>query len=443
MNNYVICPFSKPGFAEKLRANLARQTFQGFTPIVVENGPAVGSYGEDGRTVILRSDAHQSLAKNAALAWIRERGGGTWSVFDCDDYYAAGYLEDQMKALEGEAELAGKAFGSLMYIRFDDGLYLDGMKGSPSYSKFLNGGAMSCRTADVQDFPVVPIGEDGEWHREMREAGMKSVNTGARFYCYNREGTDHTWGLEKGAEEGYKRRMAALGDLPESSCERPPRSMLDTDGQSVSRVVMLHTPDYAPASVAVPDMREYCRLWGYDLDHYGDLVEPKWPASWNKIPTLLSAMDGSKEGDWVLWMDCDMLMTRVELPLERLTRADKDFMFSVDGNGICLGFFFIRNVPMARKFLNDLFQEWCPHWPWEQNSAKSLIYRDQELAARVGHISESMVQNPVSRPSRHSMVKHYWGNSKDRAALVERMKKDVAGRESMVRRGGRPWMRRL
>ena len=443
MSNYVICPFSKPQFAAKLRANLDRQTFQGFTPVVVENGPAVGSYEEDGRTVILRSDAHQSHAKNAALAWIRERGGGTWSVFDCDDYYAPGYLEDQMRALEGGAELAGKAFGSLMYIRFDDGLYLDGMKATPSYSRFLNGGAMSCRTAEVMDFPVVPIGEDGEWHREMREAGMRSVNTGARHYCYNREGDGHTWSLPKPAEEGYKRRMLSLGDLPESACEAPPRLMMGS-AEKVSRVVMLHTPDYLLASVAVPDMRDYCRLWGYDLDHYGDLIEPSWPASWNKIPALLAAMDKVDEGDWVLWMDCDMAMTRIELPLERLTRADKDVMFSVDGNGICLGYFLIRNVPMMRKFLMDLTSEFYPEWPWDQNSAKRRISRDPELAARVGHISESMVQNPVSRPSRHSMVMHYWGNSKaDKAALLERMKKDIASRDSMVRRGGRPWMRRL
>lgn len=444
MKEYVICPFSKPEHAQNLLGAIRRQRRHGSVFLVVENGPAVGAFPAAEGVVTLRSGAHQSSAKNAGLDWVRRNGGGRWSVFDCDDYYGPGYLDDQMAALDGGATMAGKAYGSLMYVRFEEGLYLDGIRGSSDSGTFLNGGSMSCATSDVPDFPVIPVGEDGEWHKTMIRRGAKTVNTGARHYCYSRVGTGHTWDPGPRPMAAQKRRMHFLGDLPPSTCDLPPRVVAaGADGQSVSRVVMLHTPDYSPAAVAVPDMAAYCRMWGYELEVHSEMLRPDWPAAWNKIPAVARAMASVPEGDWVLWMDCDMVMTRLGVPLEFMARPGKDFMVSVDRNGICTGFFLVRNVPLMREFMSDLMGDMRPDWPWEQDAAKELIASRQDYSERVGHIPESLVQNPVSVPSTHAAVMHYWGNRyADRSALAQTMARDIAVRDRGGGRVRRPWMSR-
>jgi hypothetical protein len=443
VSEYIICPFSKPEYAQNLIDGIRRQRRQGSRVVVVENGPAVGSFPRMEGAVILRSDAHQSAAKNVGLDWVRMGGGGRWSVFDCDDYYGPGYLDDQMTALDGGADTAGKAYGSLMYIRFEEGIYLDGMKRTSDAAKFLNGGATSCATADVPDFPMTKVGEDGEWHKLMVKRGAKTVNTGAQHYCYNRVGSGHTWDPGAKSMEMQKKRMVFLGDLNLSSCDLPPRAVVENGGQSVGKVVMLHTADYTPAEVAVPDTRAYCKLWGYDLRVYSEMIRPDWPAAWNKIPAVVEAMASVGEGEWVLWMDCDMLMVKIEIPLEVMLRPEKDFMVSVDQNGICTGYFFIRNVPLMREFMSDLMKDMRPDWPWEQDAAKELIAARPDYAARVGHIPESVVQNPLSRDSVHAMVMHYWGNSfSDRRKLPDTMRKEIRLRDEVGGRHRRPWMKR-
>jgi len=444
VREHVICPFSKPEYADNLAGAIRRQTRGGSAFVVVENGPAVGAFPAMGGVTVLRSEAHQSAAKNAGLDWVRRGGGGRWSVFDCDDYYGPGYLEDQMAALDRGADMAGKAYGSLMYVRFEEGLYLDGLGRSPGGGAFLNGGSMSCSTADVPDFPMIPVGEDGEWHRMMAGRGAKAANTGARHYCYNRVGGGHTWDPGPKPMAAQKRRMQFLGDLPLSTCDLPPRTVVPgRQGQSVARVVMLHTPDYLPAAVSVPDMASYCRMWGYELEVHSEIMRPDWPAAWNKIPAVDEAMKSVPEGEWVLWMDCDMVMERLEVPLELMARPEKDLMVSVDQNGICTGFFLIRNVPLMRGLMSDLMQDMRPEWPWEQDAAKDLLAARPDYAERVGHIPESLVQNPVSRPSAHAVVMHYWGNRfADRSALAATMARDVALRDRGVSKVRRPWMSR-
>src|SRR6185369_14507592 len=117
MTHYVICPFSKPEYRNNLVESLNRQTFRDFIPVIVENGSAIGSTPWIDKAVVLRSEAHQSKAKNAGLHWVREHGGGSWSVFDCDDYYGPDFLKSQLEGLEG-ADIAGKSFGNMMYVSY-------------------------------------------------------------------------------------------------------------------------------------------------------------------------------------------------------------------------------------------------------------------------------------------------------------------------------------
>lgn len=422
--HYVICPYSKPEYLDNLLGSFQRQVFRGFKPIIVENGPAVGTFPREVGAVILTSEAHQSHAKNEGLRWLRENGDASWSVFDCDDYYGPEYLKSQVAALEGH-DMAGKSFGNMMYVMFDDGLYLNGM-GNLNFARHLNGGATSCATANVPNYPIMPAGEDGAWCRLMNGLEARTAHTGPKYYGYNRMGTGHTWDMHT----SLKKTMTFLGQLPIDTINHSPRSILHPH-ERVAKVVMLATPDYEAGSISIPDMRKYCTIWDYPLVAYSDKLEPDWPAAWSKIVACLRAMNEVAEGEWVFWTDADMVMLRHTQPLETLIKPDKDFMISIDKNGICTGLFLIRNTVQMRSFFTDLLQDVRQDWPWEQDAMKDLLAKRPDYAERVGHIPESLVRNPVSRRYPGALFMHYWANgfsSKDQ--LLQRMRREIANRDA-------------
>lgn len=434
MTHYIICPYSKPEYLDNLKGALERQTFRDFIPIIVENGPAVGTFPRLEGYVILTSEAHQSHAKNTAHRWIRKQGDGSWSVFDCDDYYGPEYIQSQLDALEGY-DIAGKSFSNMLYLKYDDGLYLS-YPGVLDTTKSLTGGAITCRTAHVLDYPVIAVGEDGYWIWHMVRDGAKINHTGPRHYCYNRSGLGHTWSLNSKLEATLKKNMVKLGDLPIEVVNDNPRNLLYPQVK-IARMVMLYTPDYAPAKVSVPDIQQYCKIWEYSLQVHTDRLEPSWPAAWNKILATLNALKEVAEGEWVMWMDADMVMKRYNRPLESLVDTDKDFMISVDSQGICTGLYLIRNVPLMREFFSNLLLDIRQEWPWEQDAMKDLLASRPDYLERVGHIPETIVQNPSSEGSMCAMIMHYWGNGYPyREGLLKKMQRDIYLRDS-GRRSGR------
>ncbi|GLC57864.1 hypothetical protein PLESTB_001282600 [Pleodorina starrii] len=64
-----------------------------------------------------------------------------------------------------------------------------------------------------------------------------------------------------------------------------------------------------------PNKRLYAELHGYSYIDASDLLDYSRPASWSKIPAVLSVFD---QYDWIFWLDADTLITNLTTPLERL-----------------------------------------------------------------------------------------------------------------------------
>ncbi|KAG2423866.1 hypothetical protein HXX76_015024 [Chlamydomonas incerta] len=67
-----------------------------------------------------------------------------------------------------------------------------------------------------------------------------------------------------------------------------------------------------------PNKQQYALLHGYRYVDASDLLDRTRPASWSKIPAVLSVLDSS---DWVFWVDADTLITNMSTPLEQLLPA--------------------------------------------------------------------------------------------------------------------------
>jgi hypothetical protein len=187
---WVVVPFARPEMLGNVIRNFQRQTALARL-CLVENGPAVGACERAGLVpdLLLTSEAHQATAKNTALEEIRKRGGGLVALWDDDDRYGCGFLEELLEHRR-RANVVGKR---RHLIRMSRGLYLFDEHNANAPSTWLHGPTCLVRAEECVDFPRVTPNDDGEWCRDMARAGATFYATSVWNYVYERTGTQHVW----------------------------------------------------------------------------------------------------------------------------------------------------------------------------------------------------------------------------------------------------------
>ena len=188
----------------RVLSNFSRQAYPNKRLLIVENGDACHAYSGDDADCVLVSEAHQSSARNAGIAWLkRNRPDAYWVSMDDDDYYGEGYLSEHVLfAKPGRA--TGKWFG---WYQFDSGLVYFG-HGVPQYEPVpcLLGATIGSYVADAALFPEVQTGEEGGYCSKMDEVFALST----QHFCASREGdpNEHT---HKASEKKLWRRAGWTG----------------------------------------------------------------------------------------------------------------------------------------------------------------------------------------------------------------------------------------
>lgn len=192
----VVVPFSRPSFLRNVLSNFTRQTYQNKRLILVENGAAVGLV-KNSPHVVLSSGAHQSLAKNEGIEWVRKNGGGWWTTFDDDDYYGPHYLQELSENL-GNGDVIGK------HDRFikteSDKLLLTVYGKENMVTDGLQGPTITARSEDTVEFKEircqytgVPFPEESNFIEDMKRAGAKVYCTSRYHFAQCRYGKEHVW----------------------------------------------------------------------------------------------------------------------------------------------------------------------------------------------------------------------------------------------------------
>jgi glycosyltransferase involved in cell wall biosynthesis len=189
----VIVPFSRPSQVGHVVACFARQRYQDKRLVVVENGAAVGQWTLPADAVLTASSG-PAEARNVGLDYVRQHGGGGFAMFDDDDYYGPGYLEEVAQALCKGADVVGKA---ALFVRVQAGLRA--VLGGPEHMwcRSLFPGCTLAGWADTAcEFPDRRVGEDSAWLLAMIAQGAQ-MWAGSRFgFCYDRSGVDHALQVE-------------------------------------------------------------------------------------------------------------------------------------------------------------------------------------------------------------------------------------------------------
>ncbi len=188
---FLVCPFHRPVDAENVLANWRRQSSE-CGLVVVENGPALGTFPRDAGAVVLSSEAHQSAAKNRGLEFAAELGAEFWLTLDSDDWYGPDYVRESVDALE-RAALVGKAAPFWLTRSGREVWRADYPPGPGRVWDFLAGGTLGGRVSDGWRFrDTGPQGEDWDLVRRVVSAGGVCWSTASTGYLWRRDCGVHT-----------------------------------------------------------------------------------------------------------------------------------------------------------------------------------------------------------------------------------------------------------
>jgi hypothetical protein len=179
---YAIVPFSRPKFLYNVVNNFKHQTLHKKKLIIVENGDAIGCCKKNNfePDILLTSEKHQSLAKNEALNWIKNHGGGLWATFDDDDYYGPEYLSE-LDQNSKKACVFGK--GSVFVKTTDEDILLLDTGEENKISKFTYAGTIAAYSEVSPFFKIMDYSEDTQFLYDIKH----SVYSSSRFnYVYQR-----------------------------------------------------------------------------------------------------------------------------------------------------------------------------------------------------------------------------------------------------------------
>lgn len=196
----IICPMGRDNVGN-LAENLERQVFKNFAPIVIENGPGVGScerYKDKcgwKPAIVLQSGKHPGIAKNAGLKVARDAGFDRWATFDDDDYYGPLYLEELHSAFQAGHRVVGKcanftalSTGEVILLDHDDSICRHNMA-----VDCLNGPTISAKFWDKMPMfdERMPWGEDVNWCDDVVRQGIPIWATSIFNWCYMRHSKSH------------------------------------------------------------------------------------------------------------------------------------------------------------------------------------------------------------------------------------------------------------
>lgn len=110
----------------------------------------------------------------------------------------------------------------------------------------------------------------------------------------------------------------------------------------------IHTPDMQPlADITWNNNKElYCKTKGYD---YRLKKQTERYSGFDKILFLETIIKEQKH-DYILWCDCDTLITNFNKNIEELIDENYHFFLTTDVNGINGGVFLIRVSPEGLKY---------------------------------------------------------------------------------------------
>jgi len=122
-------------------------------------------------------------------------------------------------------------------------------------------------------------------------------------------------------------------------------------------VATINSAAYQPlANITELSKIEYCNRHGYS---FYSLVGYKYSPNmgFNKIHYMLEILQQTPSLDWLLWCDCDAMITNLSIRIEDKIDNNFHFITPVDVNDINVGNLLVRNTEEGRNYLRMIIDK--------------------------------------------------------------------------------------
>lgn len=217
----VVTCTNRPEYADAVRENFFRQTYEPKELIVVLHGTAFGAEQWENGVVdpavhVLYAPAEQTLGEcfNAAAAHAQY---DSVAKFDDDDYYGTGYLTGMMDAINRTgAHIVGKAV-RFVYFEQRETLALYRPSEENRYASYVAGATLVIRKEVLSSvpFPALTAGDDSVFQQICTERGYSIYSHDRYDYVTIRHADTaaHTFTLDDAAYLNLCERIAVTPDF--------------------------------------------------------------------------------------------------------------------------------------------------------------------------------------------------------------------------------------
>lgn len=148
----------------------------------------------------------------------------------------------------------------------------------------------------------------------------------------------------------------------------------------------LYTNDLSDlAAITLPNKEKYCKSKGYS---YIVKKQDQAYTGFDKV-LFLHQLAETKQYDWILWCDCDTLITNFNKNIEDLIDFNYHFFLTTDVNGINAGVFLFRTSLEGMSYLRHVKEKMYEYAPYnlfkfgEEQTAMIHTYQDQAFKSIV------------------------------------------------------------
>jgi len=144
------------------------------------------------------------------------------------------------------------------------------------------------------------------------------------------------------------------------------------------------------SDLSFDSLYRYCNKHNLQCDRYL-LEDLDRPASWYKIPLILSKFD--EGADYVAWVDCDTTIVNYDYDITKFL-GDESVYITKDINGINCGVMTWKRSDFTRDVLDKIWsmEEFLAHQWWEQAAFTKLVDDNYNgLSSQVQYIDQSEI----------------------------------------------------
>ena len=122
-------------------------------------------------------------------------------------------------------------------------------------------------------------------------------------------------------------------------------------------VASLHDANYADlAALTDAPKKEYCNLHGYKFFVLDEMKYSKI-TGFNKIHYTLELFKLHPDIDWLLFCECDAMITNLTIPIDEKADNDYHVVVPVDRLNLNTGNFLVRNTEQGRAYLQMIIDK--------------------------------------------------------------------------------------